>query len=160
MKTLVVYDSVFGNTKQIATAIGNSFDVNDEVEVLQVNNVNLEKLSDIELLIVGSPTRAFRPTKEISSFIDKMPSGLLDNVNVMAFDTRVSTVDINSKLLNVMVKFFGYAAEPIGNKLVKKGGKLICLPEGFYVKESEGPLKDKELERASDWVKKRGIQNS
>lgn len=26
-------------------------------------------------------------------------------------------------------------------------------PEGFFVKESEGPLKEGELERAADWIK-------
>jgi hypothetical protein len=39
------------------------------------------------------------------------------------------------------------------DRLAKKGGTLIAQPEGFFVKGSEGPLKDNELERASAWVK-------
>jgi len=51
------------------------------------------------------------------------------------------------------VKLFGYASKPIAYKLEKKGGTLIISPEGFFVKESEGPLKDGDLERAVDWTK-------
>jgi hypothetical protein len=36
---------------------------------------------------------------------------------------------------------------------VKKGGELIAPPEGFFVQGTEGPLKEGELERASDWAK-------
>ena len=42
---------------------------------------------------------------------------------------------------------------PIADKLEKKGGSLIIPPEGFFVKDSEGPLKDGEIERAVDWAK-------
>ena len=68
-----------------------------------------------------------------------------------AFDTRISTADMNSRLLNILVKLFGYAAKPIADKLEKKRGSLIIPPEGFLVKESEGPLKNGERERAADW---------
>ncbi|MDD4346819.1 MAG: hypothetical protein PHZ11_08045 [Desulfitobacteriaceae bacterium] len=76
-------------------------------------------------------------------------------MDVLAFDTRISAKDTNSKVLNVFIKVFGYAAEPIGEKLQKKGGNLIAPPEGFFVKDSEGPLKEGELERAANWVKGR-----
>jgi len=51
-----------------------------------------------------------------------------------------------------MIKLFGYAAKPIAGMLKKKGGSLVQQPEGFYVKDSEGPLKDGELERAARWA--------
>ena len=53
-----------------------------------------------------------------------------------------------------MVKIFGYAAKPIADRLVKKGGKLIAAPEGFFVEGTEGPLTEEELERTEKWVKK------
>lgn len=67
-------------------------------------------------------------------------------------DTRISVNDANSRLLTVLVKIFGYAAKPIAKKLIKKGGKLLIPPEGFFVKDSEGPLKAGELERAANWA--------
>jgi hypothetical protein len=70
-----------------------------------------------------------------------------------SFDTRVSIRDIDNRLLNLFVRLFGYAAQPIANKLVKKGGTLVTPPEGFFVKGSEGPLKDGERDRAIEWAR-------
>jgi hypothetical protein len=52
-----------------------------------------------------------------------------------------------------MVKIFGYAAKPIAEKLVKRGGVLVGEPIGFEVVESEGPLYEGELERAETWAR-------
>lgn len=153
MKVLIVYDSVFGNTEKIALAIGNSLSSKGNVETLRVSGVNPEQLIGLELIVVGSPTRVFKPIKSILNFIDKIPLNGLKGVKVAAFDTRISTPDVNSRFLNILVKMFGYAAKPIAYKLEKKGGSLIISPEGFFVKDSEGPLKDGELERAVDWAK-------
>jgi len=153
MKVLIIYDSVFGNTEKIAQAISSSFGSKENVETLRISDVKSEKLIGLNLLIVGSPTRAFRPTKAITNFLKKIPSNDLKGVKVAAFDTRISTADMNSRLLNILVKLFGYAAKPIADKLEKKGGSLIIPPEGFLVKESEGPLKDGQRERAADWAK-------
>jgi flavodoxin I len=133
--------------------MGNSLSSQENIEVVKVTDLQQEQLEGIDLLIVGSPTRAFKPTKAIVDFLIRVPLNGLDGINVAAFDTRISTTDVNSKVLNGFVKIFGYAAKPIADKLVKKGGKLIIQPEGFYVKDSEGPLKDGELERAAEWVK-------
>jgi flavodoxin len=62
MKALVVYDSVFGNTEQIAQAIGKALGSQAEVNILRVSNVKPEQLTGLKFLIVGSPTRQFRPT--------------------------------------------------------------------------------------------------
>jgi len=65
MKALVVYDSFFGNTEKIAQTIGNALGAPADVEVLRVGNVKPEQLTGLGLLVVGSPTRAFRPTPAI-----------------------------------------------------------------------------------------------
>jgi len=153
MKVLIVYDSIFGNTEKIALAISNSLGSKENVETFRVSAIKSEQLVELSLLIVGSPTRAFRPTKAITNFLKKISSNGLKGVKVAAFDTRISPADVNSRFLNILVKLFGYAAKPIADKLEKKGGELIISPEGFFVKGTEGPLKDGELERAADWVK-------
>ena len=61
--------------------------------------------------------------------------------------------DVDSAILNVLVKLFGYAAQPIANGLTKKRGDLALSPEGFFVEGSEGPLQDGELARATDWAR-------
>lgn len=154
MKILIIYDSIFGNTEQIAQAIGNSPGSKENVEILRVSNMKPEQLIGLDLIIVGSPTRVFKPTKAIMYFLNKIPLNGLKGVKVAAFDTRICTADVNSRFLNILVKLFGYAAaKPIAYKLEKKGGSLIIPPEGFFVKDSEGPLKDGELEQAVDWTK-------
>jgi flavodoxin len=153
MKALVIYDSIFGNTERIAQAIGKALASQTDVNVLKVNQAKPEQLTGLNLLIVGSPTRAFRPTPAIKKFLGSIPGKSLKGVRVAGFDTRISTVDANSAVLNFFVKLFGYAAKPIADKLVKKEGELILPPEGFFVKDSEGPLKEGELERAADWAK-------
>lgn len=153
MKALVVYDSFFGNTEQIALAIASALGPEENVQASRVSNTKPEHLKGLDVLIVGSPTRAFRPTKPITDFLNSIPPGGLKGVKVAAFDTRVSTDDVNSRFLNTMVRLFGYAAKPIADRLGKKGGSLMSAPGGFFVKDSEGPLKDGELERASAWIK-------
>jgi flavodoxin len=142
MKILIVYDSVYGNTEKIAKAIGGA--ITDEVKVLRVDEANPSELKTIDLFIVGSPTQGGRPTPAIRDFLDKVPEPSLQGINVAVFDTRIST-----KLVGI----FGYAAGRIASNLKGKGGILIASPEGFFVKGTEGPLKEGELERAANWVK-------
>ena len=151
MKALVVHDSVFGNTEQVAQAIGDALGPREDVEVLRAGNVKPERLTGVKLLIVGSPTRGFRPTEGIMNFLKRIPSDGLEGVKVAAFDTRLSTADIESPAIRFIVKTGGYAAKRIAKRLKKSGGELMMPPEGFYVEGTEGPLKEGELRRAEDW---------
>ena len=74
-------------------------------------------------------------------------------MNIAAFDTRLPMGEDVPGFLRFMVKLFGYADKPIHNKLVKKGGKPATEPMGFYVLDSEGPLKEGELARAAEWAR-------
>jgi flavodoxin I len=153
MKTLVIYDSVFGNTEKIAQAMGAALGV----ETLRVSAVKLEDLAGVTLLIAGSPTRGFRPTPLMTAFLASIPAGSLKGVTVTAFDTRVPMDGKNIPgFLRVMVKLFGYAAEKLAKTLQQKGGTLTQSPAGFMVLDSEGPLKEGELERAAAWATKAG----
>jgi flavodoxin I len=152
MNILVVYDSYFGNTEKVAKAIGDA--LAGDVQVLRVGDVSAEQLSGLDYIIVGSPTRAFKATKAVTDFLNKLPSGALSGVKVAAFDTRMDTKMVNNKVLTFMVGIFGYAAKPIADRLQKKGGVLVAEPEGFIVLDSEGPMKEGELERAAAWAQK------
>ena len=157
MKVLIIYDSSFGNTEQIAQAIGHALGSQEDVEVLRVGDAKPEQLTGLKLLVVGSPTQGFRPTPAINNLLGRIPVDGLRGVKVAAFDTRISMNDIDPPIVRFIgrfvVKLFGYAAKPIADRLKKKGGELTIPPEGFYVKGTEGPLKEGELERAADWAK-------
>jgi flavodoxin len=154
-EALVVYDSFFGNTERIARSIGNALGRPENVGILRVVDVKPEQLAGLKLLIVGSPTRAFSPSSAIKKFLRSIPKKGLKDVKVAAFDTRMTEEEIDSAvfILRILVNIFGYAAKPISDRLKKKGGELIASPEGFFVHGTEGPLKEGELERASNWAK-------
>ncbi len=157
MKALVIFDSAYGNTQQIAQAIGGVLGTPEDVKVLKVNDVNLDHLVGLELLIVGSPTQRFRPTPAISNMLNRKPQNSLEGIKVAAFDTRLTMREINdTPVLAFFVRISGdsaYAAKHIAGQLKKNGGRLIVPPEGFYVDGMEGPLVEGELERAVDWTK-------
>ncbi|MGB7000759.1 MAG: nitric oxide synthase [Halobacteriota archaeon] len=134
--------------------MGNALGSHEDVEILRVSDVKLEQLTGLELLIVGSPTRQFRPTAAINNLLKRIPKNGLKSVKVAAFDTRFTMSAIEeSRVLPFFVRLFGYAAKPISDRLKKKGGDLIIPPEGFFVERVEGPLKEGELERVADWAK-------
>jgi len=143
MKVLIVYDSVYGNTEKIARAIAEAITPSNEVKVLRAGEANPSELESTDLLIVGSPTHAGRPTPPVQDLLKKVPK-LSQGINVAAFDTRITT-----KLVGV----FGYAAGRIAKNLKNKGGTLIASPVGFFVTGGQGPLKEGELERAAAWAK-------
>jgi flavodoxin len=153
MKTLIVYDSVFGNTAQVAQAIGAALGPQGNVETLPVSQVTVEQLRGLDLLIVGSPTRGFRPTEAISKLLKTLPKNQLDDVQVAAFDTRIWLTTIDSSVFRLIVDKGGYAASTLANALKKKGGQLLAPPEGFLVTGEQGPLKEGELERAAEWAR-------
>jgi flavodoxin len=152
MKTLIVYESAFGNTEKIAFALRDSIARFSDVVASQPKEVKASDIQNYELILVGSPTQKFNPLPGISSFIKELPAASLKGKKVAAFDTRVDLSKVNNRFLSFMVWLFGYAAEPIAKKLKAKGGKLIAPAEGFFVEDTKGPLTEGELERAKAWA--------
>ncbi|MFC2014972.1 flavodoxin family protein [Chloroflexota bacterium] len=148
MKTLVVYDSAYGNTEKIARSIGDG--IKGDVKVLQVNELNPSELESLDLIIVGSPTQGFRATKPIQAFIDSIPPDILKDTDIAAFDTRMPEKEVKMGL-RLLMKVGGYAAPHIAEALKKKGGNQVIAPEGFFVNDKEGSLKEGEIERAATW---------
>ncbi|MBN1683285.1 flavodoxin family protein [Candidatus Bathyarchaeota archaeon] len=141
MRILIVYDSIYGNTKKLAEEMGKG--ITKEYKVFRITEITPIELQNIDLLIIGSPTHGGRPTKDIQEFIDNAKYNFND-LKVAAFDTRIQTR---------LVGIFGYAADRIADYLKKKGSDIIIKPTGFYVKSTKGPLKEGEVERANNWIK-------
>ena len=141
---------MYGNTEKIAKAIGDT--ITGEVRVLHASEASPSDVKSINLLIVGSPTQGFRATKPVQTFIEGIPKDVLKGMKIAAFDTRMPEAEVG-KGLRFIMKMGGYAAPRIAEALKKKGGNLAAPPEGFLVKDKEGPLKEGELERAARWSK-------
>jgi len=153
MKALIVYDSYFGNTEKVAQAIAAALGGPPDVELVRVNVCMLEQLSGLQLLVVGSPTRGFRPSPGIQAFLTSIPADGLRGVKVAAFDTRIP-LEKAPGFLRFIQKRAGWADKHIASALVKKGGELAYPGEGFFVQDSKGPLVEGELERAAAWARK------
>ena len=163
MKIIVLYDSYFGNTEKIAAAIASGMDTSSGTVyldsrrspmiklLLKISDLQPEQLSGCDLLVAGSPTRGFRPSEALKNWLKLLPAHSLRGIKTAAFDTRLSPEYTPNGFLWLMVKIFGYAAKPIADGLVKKGAKNVIKPAGFIVKDTEGPLKEGEVERAAQW---------
>lgn len=152
MKALVIYDSVFGNTEKVARAIGAALGTSPDVSVVSVNGLSAERLQGLDVLFVGSPTRGFRPTPALTAFLAAQPDGSLQGVKAAAFDTRIPLESIKNPIFRLIVRRGGYADLPIAKELVRLGAVQPVPSAGFIVLESEGPLKDGELQRAGEWA--------
>jgi flavodoxin len=142
MSTLIIYDSLYGNTELIARTIGEA--VTGDLEVVRIGDATRSELVSFGLVVVGSPTQGGRPTQAMQEYLGRLPS--LGGAKVAAFDTR---------LTNKWVRVFGFAAGKIADGLKARDGALVAEPEGFFVEGKEGPLVEGELERARAWA--RGI---
>lgn len=148
MKTLVVFDSVYGNTEKIARAVAEA--IPGEVEVLRVGQVQAEALETVDLLVIGSPTHGALPTEAAQALVDRIGPPTRDGARAAAFDTRLTW--------RFLEKWGGFAAPKMAVMLEDKGWTMAGEPGGFFVKGlKKGPLKKGEVERASAWA--RGLES-
>ncbi len=94
MKTLVVYDSVYGNTEKIAKAIVNA--ITGEAKVLCVSEVNSSEFNTFDLLIVGSSTHGGKPTRGVQAFLKEISLSALKSAR-----WRRSIFDFSMKLVGI-----------------------------------------------------------
>jgi len=139
MKTLLLYDSNFGNTKLVANEIAKT--LGGDTRIVSVKNFAISDLDGVNLLILGSPIIGWKPTEPTMAVLDKLETGSLKDIWFTTFDTRV-------KLF-----FHGDAKEKMANILHQAGAKQIATPMAFYVTGREGPLLQGELTKAVDWAR-------
>jgi len=138
MSTLVVFDSNYGNTRivaeQIAAALG------EGTAVVSVVGLTPERLTGVELLVVGCPIIGWRPSAPMQAFLAQLGVGMLHGVRAAAFDTRVRLF------------IHGDAAGKISHALQKAGAHVVARPPGFIVYGREGTLAAGELDQAAEWA--------
>lgn len=69
MKTCVLYFSRTGNTKRMAEAISDS----TKAPAFDIASSEPSVVENFDMLIIGTPVEGSRPTKEILSFIERLP---------------------------------------------------------------------------------------
>ncbi|MER7506068.1 flavodoxin domain-containing protein [Nonomuraea pusilla] len=159
MDALVVYESMFGNTKQIAEAVAEGLATRMRAEVAEVGSAPDFIGDQVALLVVGGPTHAFGMSRESTrqSAAQQAPGGLVSKGRGLrewlgglgsssatlasaAFDTRV-----------FKPRMPGSAARGAAKRLRRAGIRLVAPAQSFYVAGTPGPLLDGELDRARAW---------
>ena len=157
MRSLVVYESWFGNTQHIAERIALALQEEGQVELMSVDDP-VPSLEGFDLLVVGAPTHVHglsgKRSREaavdqgglgeigigVRGFIAELPDGVR-GPHVAAFDTRA----------NKSVLLVGSAARGIARRLRDRGYRLAAEPESFFITGTPGPLEEGELDRATEW---------
>lgn len=156
---LVVYESMFGNTREIAEAVADGLRAALTVKVVEVGSAPVELSDEVGLLVVGGPTHAFsmsRPSTRADAATkgaDKQAAadvGLREWVErigrgsarppVAAFDTKVKRPALPGSAARAALKQLRRAHFPV-----------LTSAENFYVDGMQGPLLDGEPDRARDW---------
>ena len=141
MNAIVVFDSLYGNTQKVAETIASTL----HGKAVTTDKIDISKLSNFDVLIVGSPVHGGRPSPKMQAWLKSIPKDSLKGVKVAAFDTRMAIW---------IAKLFGYAAPKIEQILLDRGGQKAGDNIGFIVTEKQGPLKLGELTRAKSWAEK------
>jgi flavodoxin len=87
MKGIVAYDSVHGNTKQVAEAIAEQIRSDGhQVELVALRDGSVGAVAG-DFMLIGSPTRAGRMTREAKEFVENLNREDWKNRPVVTFDT-------------------------------------------------------------------------
>jgi hypothetical protein len=161
MRAVVVYESMYGNTRRIAERIGEGL-ATAEVTVLPAHEVTADGLAEADLIVLGAPTHVHglpRPATrqgavdQVSEDLVLEPEATAEGVRELlatvpagngrlaaAFDTRVDMSPVLS----------GRAAKHIAHDLRHLRYRLVAEPESFLV-DRDTRLLPGELERALAW---------
>lgn len=164
MRALLVYESMFGNTREVALAVADGIATRMPVDTVEVGQAPTVLPPDVALLVVGSPTHVHGMTtpKSRADAAERAGERLvsrdigmrewLDSLRPMpaplpaaAFDTRIKGPGL----------LWGSAAKIAAKRLRELGFRLVEGPEDFLVGGPTGPLFDRlldgELDRARMW---------
>ncbi|KRF36948.1 flavodoxin family protein [Nocardioides sp. Soil805] len=157
MSTLMVYESMWGNTRAVAEAVADR--LGEDVTVVEVSDAPARLPAGLDLLVVGGPTHAFSMTRAktrrsaveqgadpahvergIREWLDEVE--VTDLVDVATFDTRIG---------GPMQHLPGSAAKAAGRHVRHHHVGRLVASESCYVDEGQGPLSAGELGRAQAW---------
>lgn len=159
MNALVVYESMFGNTRLVAEAVADELSKHLRVDICPVAQAPDEIDESIDLVVVGGPTHAFSLSRAstradavrqgandgpselgIREWLGRLPSGH-HTPSVATFDTRVHKTR----------HLPGSAANKADRIARSHGYQAAIARESFYVSDVAGPLLAGEAERAAGW---------
>jgi hypothetical protein len=159
MRALIVYESMFGNTKAIAEAVAAGLGRDVDVELVEVGAAPTRPSTEVDLLVVGAPTHAFGMSRastraDAASKSDEplVSTGIgvrewIEQLPRAEWATRAATFDTRVAHPHVP----GSAARGALKRLRRLGFRGAGRATSFYVDGTTGPLVAGELDRAKAW---------
>lgn len=136
MKSLVLYETKYGNTQKVAETVAETLGG----QAYNVQDFDLALLGSVDLLVMGSPIHGWQPSAETAQFLTHLDGDELKGKYIAAFDTGFKSF------------MSGNAASKIVRKLERAGAKQLIPPRKFVVEQAEGPLATGELDKARAWA--------
>ncbi len=128
-RAVVVYESVFGNTKRAAFALGEGIEEGGErVQIVRTVEFSSTALRGLDLLAVGGPTHNKGLSQGMAHFLWTLEGLVEPSVPFFAFDTRHGH------------PFGGSAAVRIDRGLSAMGLRRALPRASAYVLSTRGPL--------------------
>jgi len=130
-KAIVIYDTKFFNTEKIAKALAEGMkEQGIKVDCSKVDEVDVNKLSEYDLLAIGGPTHAFGISKPVKAFLGKLRTVDIKDKKAFAFDTKFKAW------------WAGSAGKGIEKRLKRIGMNIVKPHYSAIVKGNKGPLQD------------------
>lgn len=154
MKAVVVYESLWGNTAQIACAIAEG--LGGGACALSTAEASAEVVAEADLIVAGAPVLAFSlPTEKIrDSLVGQQgtPAPDLSSPSMRSWLSGLAPGTAGFTAFETRVRFSpGGATGGIVQAMQKAGFRLVAKPARFFVKGRVGPLREGEVERAREW---------
>ena len=147
MKGVVVYDSVYGNTKQVAEAIAEQIRVEGhEAELRSLRESHPEPPKG-DFMFVGSPTRIGNATRKARRFAKKLSASDWHQQPIVPFDT-VMPMPTDEKQKEKARKYIERSASHKLEEILKAKGLNVKPVLRFTVTGMKGPLAEGAIEDA------------
>ncbi len=164
MRTVIIYESLYGNTEQVAEELARVAREHGTVDLVPVEEAGPETVVSADLVLIGGPTHvhgmSWTATRQCGPQ-DDAPSerrpgmdvagpglrqwfhrvGRVDGVRAAAFDTRMEGPEILT----------GRASLGISRRLRHHGFAEVAAPRSFLV-DRDNVLLDGEAVRAGTWL--------
>ncbi|MEJ3748941.1 flavodoxin domain-containing protein [Actinomycetes bacterium KLBMP 9797] len=161
MRAVVVFDSMFGNTRQVAEAITDGVSLYADTTLLPVDEAAGRLDETPDLLVVGGPTHGHglsnrasrRPSpKQVAQGAVFGRVGLREFLGLVSLpvDHAVDAATFDTRF-DKPAWLTGSAARRAARRLRQRGCRLVAPPESFFVDTAAGPPHAGELERARQW---------
>jgi flavodoxin len=153
MMGLVFYDSVHGNTKQVAEAIAEQ--IKADGHQARIINLSSDPAGTMEgdFMFIGSPTRYTTMTGHAKKFIKKLDPAAWGNKSICAFETYGPVEEGKLAESKAKEKWIAHgAAKKIQEMLKERGFNARTPVLRLAVTGLKGPLATGQIEEAKKYV--------